>query len=77
MDKIESCTINLVSDGKDWKLVLKGECSKVVSQIDALPKRKRKYLKRRTELDLSEDRLRPLLLNPGILQSTHQMPPLL
>jgi hypothetical protein len=64
----EQCSIKWVSDGKDWKLVLKGECSKVVAQIDALPKRKMNYLKRRTEVDLSEGRLRPLIINPGLFK---------
>ena len=73
MDNNERCSINWVSDGKDWKLVLKGECSKVVSQIDALPNRKKNYLKRRTEVDLSEDHIRPLYFNPGLLQAAHQL----
>ena len=52
MEHSESCTIYWVPvDGKDWKLVLKGECSEVLSQMDALPPRKHGYLKRRTEVD--------------------------
>jgi hypothetical protein len=74
MDNSESCSINWVSDGKDWKLVLKGECSKMVSQIDALPKRKKSYLKRRTEVDLTKSHIQPIRVNPGFLQVAQQLP---
>jgi hypothetical protein len=74
MDNLDNCSIGWISDGKDWKLVLKGECSKMVTQIDALPKRKRNYLKRRTEVDLSKGRIRPIRVNPSIFRASHQLP---
>jgi hypothetical protein len=69
----EQCSINWVSDGKDWKLVLKGECSKIVSQIDALPKRKMNYLKRRIDFDINEGRIQPIRVKPNFIQAAHQL----
>ena len=51
MKKLEKCVIMGVSDGKDWKLVFKGECSEVRSQIEVLPPLKQGYLIRRSVWD--------------------------
>ncbi len=36
---------------KGWKLKLSGDCGDTLEQIEALPPRKRQYLKRRIEVE--------------------------
>jgi hypothetical protein len=48
----ERCEIQIIPDPiKVWKLKFTGECSETLKLIEALPARKRRYLKSRIELE--------------------------
>ena len=53
MEPPKRCEYKLQPDPAtgDWKLKLSGDCSDVLKQIEALPARKRAYLKRRIEVE--------------------------
>jgi len=51
--KPERCKIHIVNDSvTGWKLKLEGDCSNTLNQIEALPPRRRRYLKRRIETEI-------------------------
>jgi hypothetical protein len=45
----QKCKVSWESDGKDWKIVLDGDCDDMIQSINQLPTRKRQYLQRRIQ----------------------------